>query len=112
MSNASSARASTAREQQTRSLSQTGRQTAVSSKLGGLVEFARSLDLVRTVSLLTLVLTVIFGFDHWVFRIVSRICLLTFVLYPPSLRRPQLWLALALAGTITTILTWERVDNH
>ena len=105
MSNAISARASTAREQ-------SGRQTAVSSKLGGLVEFARNLDLVQTVSLLTLVLTLIFGFDHWVFRIVSRVCLLTFVLYPRSLRRPQLWLALALAGTTTTILIWERVDNH
>jgi hypothetical protein len=83
-----------------------------SSRLRALVEFAHNLDLVQTVSLLTLVLAIIFGFDHWLFRIVSRSCLLMFVLYPRSLRRPEFWLALALAGTITTIREWERVDNH
>lgn len=92
--------------------SASGRSFAGSGKFGALVEFARNLDLLQTVSLLTLVLTIIFGFDHWLFRIVSGICFLIFVLHPRSLRRPQFWLALALAGTITTILTWERVDNH
>src|SRR5438034_10516471 len=110
MSRAGSMRASAATGQQHRSVSATGRPLANSSKFGSLVEFACNLDLLQTVSLLTLVLTVIFGFDHWMFRIVSRVCLLIFVLHPRSLRRPQFWLALALAGTITTILTWERVD--
>jgi hypothetical protein len=99
-------------KRQPRSVSTTGRSVAGSSRFGALAEFTRNLDLLQTVGLLTLVLIVIFGFDHWVFRIVSQVCLLIFVLYPRSLRRPQFWLALALAGTITTILTWERVDNH
>src|SRR5581483_5425175 len=63
-------------------------------------------------SLLTLVLAVIFGFDHWLFHVVSRSCFLIFVLRPASLRRPLFWFAIALAGTITIILTWEEVDNH
>src|SRR6266568_2691837 len=92
--------------------STSSRTFAGSSKFGALVEFARNLDLLQTVSLLTLVLTVVFGFEHWLFHIVARICFLTFVLHPRSIRRPQFWLALALTGTITIILTWERVDNH
>lgn len=74
--------------------------------------FVQSFDLVQIVSLLTLVLTIIFGFDHWLFRIVARSCFLLFVLHPRSLRWWQLWFMLALAGTISTILTWETVDNH
>jgi hypothetical protein len=57
-------------------------------------------------------LTIIFGFDHWLFQIVSRICFLTFILRPSSLRRPLFWFAIALAGTVTIVLTWEQVDNH
>src|SRR5438477_9524131 len=89
-----------------------GRPLADSSKFCALVEFARNLDLIQTVGLLTLVLTVIFGFDYWLFRIVSRICLLLFVLHPGVLRRPQLWFSLALAGTISLIVEWEKIDNH
>ena len=110
MSSAASAGASGVKRQP-RSVSADGR-SGPDSLFGTLAELIRNLDLLQTVGLLTLVLTVIFGFDHWVFRIVSRVCLLTFVLYPRSLRRPQFWLALALAGATTTILTWERVDNH
>lgn len=82
------------------------------SKFSALAEFARNQDLLQTVSLLALVLTIIFGFDYWLFRIVSRICLLVFVLYPRSLRRPQFWFSLALAGTISIIVEWEGIDNH
>jgi hypothetical protein len=90
--------------------SATGR--PASFKFRGLVDFARNLDLVQTVSLLTLVLTVIFGFDHWLFRIVSRICLLMFILRPRSIRRAEFWLALSIAGTIAIVVDWERIDNH
>ena len=70
------------------------------------------LDLIQTISVLTLVSAIIFQFDHWLFRIVSGICFLIFALRPSALRRPQFWFALALAGTITIILAWEQVDNH
>jgi hypothetical protein len=112
MRSGASARASAIRGRQSRSVSATGRPVPASSKFRAFVEFASNLDLLQTVSLLTLVLSVIFGFNYWIFGIVSRICLLMFVLHPPSIRRPQFWLALALAGTISTILEWERIDNH
>jgi hypothetical protein len=112
MSKADSSRASAATAKQQHAISASGRPFAASSKFGAFVEFARNLDLVQTISLLTLVLTVILGFDYWLFRAVAQICLLTFVLHPPSIRSPLLWLALALAGTITTIVGWERIDNH
>jgi len=98
----------------TRSAAITGRSSHAGSvtSIRAVVEFARNLDLIQTVSLLTLVLTVIFSFDHWLFHIISRTCFLIFILRPSSLRRPQFWFALALAGTITIILAWEQVDNH
>ena len=80
--------------------------------IGRFLEFTRGLDLVGTVNVLTLVLVVIFQLDHWLFHIVAGICFLVFVLYPAALRRPFFWFALAVAGTISIILTWESVDNH
>lgn len=112
MKSAASVRPSAISTRRPGSSGATGRTLSGASKLPALVEFARSLDLIQTVSLLTLVLSVIFGFDHWVFHIVSRTCLLLFVLNPALLRRPQFWLALAIAGTVSTIVDWERVDNH
>jgi hypothetical protein len=79
---------------------------------GPLVEFAHNLDFVQTIGLLTLFLAIIFPFDVWIYGVVLRICFLVFVLRPASLSRPLFWFAIALAGTITIILTWERVDNH
>jgi hypothetical protein len=112
MRSASSTRSPAIGARQSRGASRTGQSAVNSTGIGRLIEFTRNLDLVQTISVLTLVLAIIFGFDHWLFHIVSRICFLTFVLQPRSLRRPQFWFALALAGTITIILTWERVDNH
>ncbi|MEY2602027.1 MAG: hypothetical protein QOJ36_1346 [Verrucomicrobiota bacterium] len=77
-----------------------------------LVEFVQRLDLLQTIGVLTLVLSVIFGFEHWLFQTVARICLLVFVLQPRSICRPGFWLVLSVAGTIATIVDWERTDNH
>lgn len=77
-----------------------------------LVEFVQRLDLLQTIGVLTLVLSVIFGFEHWLFETVARICLLVFVLQPRSICRPGFWLILSVAGTVVTILDWERTDNH
>ena len=112
MKAASSTRSPAIGARQSRGTSTTGRSVASSTGIGRLIEFTRNLDLIQTISVLTLVSAIIFGFDHWLFRIVSGICFLIFALRPSSLRRPQFWLALALAGTITIILTWEQVDNH
>jgi hypothetical protein len=82
------------------------------SQFRALVEFTHGLDLLQAVSVLTLVLAVIFGFEHWLFETVARICFLIFALHPRSLRRAEFWLALSLAGTIIIVLDWEGADNH
>lgn len=109
---ASSTRSPAISARHSRGASRIGRSAASSFGTGPLSEFARNLDLIQTISVLTLVLAIIFGFDHWLFRVVSGTCFLMFALRPSSLRRPQFWFALALAGTVTIILTWEQVDNH
>ncbi|HXX41059.1 MAG TPA: hypothetical protein VEI58_02205 [Chthoniobacterales bacterium] len=109
---ASSRRSSAINPRQSRGASKTGRSAGSSFGVGHLIEFTRNLDLIQTISVLTLVLAIIFQLDHWLFRIVSGICFLMFALRPSSLRQPLFWFALALAGTITIILTWEQVDNH
>jgi len=81
-------------------------------RLRAFVEFVQRLDLVQTINVLTLVLSVIFGFEHWLFQTVARICLLVFVLQPRVLGKPAFWLVLSIAGTIATIVDWERIDNH
>lgn len=82
------------------------------SQLHALVGFAQGFDLLQAVSLLTLVLAVIFGFEHWLFQIVARLCLFVFVLQPRSIRRAEFWLALSVAGTVVIVLDWEGADNH
>jgi hypothetical protein len=112
MSLASSRRSAETDRRQSRAASLSGGPNRDASMMSRLVQFARDLDLIEAVGLLTLFLAVIFAFDHWLFRIVSRLCLLIFILRPSSLRHSLFWFVLALAGTITIILTWERVDNH
>ena len=112
MKASSSTRSPAVRPGQSRGASITGQPRAGSFGISRLIQFTRDLDLIQTISVLTLVSAIIFGFDHWLFRIVSGTCFLIFALRPSSLRRPQFWFALALAGTITIILTWEQVDNH
>jgi hypothetical protein len=80
--------------------------------LHALAEFVRKLDFLETIRLLTLFLAVVFGVAHWLFEIVARLSFLVFVLRPRLLRRPEFWLALAVAGTFGVILRWEVTDNH
>jgi hypothetical protein len=80
--------------------------------LHALAEFVGNLDFLETIRLLTLVLAVVFGVAHWLFEIVAQIGFLLFALRPRLLRRPEFWLALAVAGTFGIILHWEVTDNH
>src|SRR5438270_5275348 len=77
-----------------------------------LTDFVRNLDFLETIRLLTLVLAVLFGVEHWLFEIVARLSFFLFVLRPRILRRPEFWLAMAVTGTLGVILHWEVTDNH
>lgn len=80
--------------------------------LHALADFVGNLDFLETIRLLTLFLAIVFGVEHWLFEIVARLSFLVFVLRPRVLRRPEFWLALAVAGTFGVILHWEVTDNH
>ncbi|MEY2532069.1 MAG: hypothetical protein QOI96_2154 [Verrucomicrobiota bacterium] len=77
-----------------------------------LIEFVKGFELVQVVSLLTLFLAVIFGFEDWLFETTARICLLLFLLRPNAIRNPVFWLALSLSGTVVIIMDWQAADNH
>jgi hypothetical protein len=85
---------------------------SIASPLHALADFVGNLDFLETIRLLTLVLAVVFGVAHWLFEIAARLGFLLFVLRPRILRRPEFWLALAVAGTFGVILQWEVTDNH
>jgi hypothetical protein len=85
---------------------------SIASPLHALAEFVEKLDFLETIGLLTLFLAVVFGVEHWLFEIVARLSFLLFLLRPRLLRRPEFWLALAVAGTFGVILRWEVTDNH
>ena len=77
-----------------------------------LVGFVKQRELVDLVSVLSLFLAVIFGFQHWLFDTAVRICLLLFLLYPKTIRNWVFWLALSLSGTVVLIQDWHAADNH
>lgn len=82
------------------------------SRAEALVAFVKQLDLVETVSVLTLFLAVVFAFPHWLTQIVVRICLFLFLLSPKIIRSPLFWLALSLSSTAVIIQDWHASDNH
>ncbi len=72
----------------------------------------RALDTVHTVSLLSLFLAIIFGFQHWLFQMASWLCFFVFLLHPIVLRRALFWFAMAGAGSVVVFLDWQAADNH
>jgi hypothetical protein len=76
------------------------------------VSYVESISLVGTVSVLTLFLALVFGFDNAVFRIVVQISLLAVLLQPAVLRSPWLWAVIATTGTCALLDDWFVADNH
>jgi hypothetical protein len=87
-------------------------QLSVLSRVRALIEFVRRFELVQVVSALTLFLAVVFTFEHWLFEITVRICLLVFLLHPNAIRKPAFWLALSFSATVVIVLDWDAADNH
>lgn len=85
---------------------------SISSRLNAFQRFVGNIDLIHAVSVLSLFLAVIFGFDHWLFQSAAWICLLVFMLHPPAVGKAAVWLALAVAGTVAIVADWQAADNH
>ncbi len=76
------------------------------------VSYVESASLVNVVSVLTLFLALIFGFDNAVFKIVVQISLLAVLFQPAALRSPWLWATIASTGTCALLDDWSVADNH
>ncbi|MFP4539256.1 MAG: hypothetical protein ACLFPA_13260 [Dichotomicrobium sp.] len=74
--------------------------------------FVRSLDLLGLTSALTLALVVIFGFEHWMTKIVTPVMLVGALVVPSVVRNHVFWLILALASTYALATDWFTADNH
>lgn len=80
-----------------------------------LLQLADKLETIRlgeTVPYLTLFLAVIFSFGWWPYTLVSRLALLTVLLFPAAARSAVLWGALAVTATATVVHEWDLADNH
>ena len=82
------------------------------SRTQTLVEFLKQFELVDVVSVLSLFLAAVFGFQHWLFEIAARICLFVFLLRPKAIRSPLFWLPLSLSAAVVIVLDWHAADNH
>jgi hypothetical protein len=71
-----------------------------------------SIRLGDTVPYLTLFLAAVFPFDWWPFSLVSKVALLTVLLFPAAARSPILWGVLATTATATIVHEWDLADNH
>lgn len=61
---------------------------------------------------LTLALCTFFGFTEALFVIASQLALIAVLVRPDFLVRLELWLVLAIAGTLVLISDWSVFDNH
>lgn len=84
----------------------------VRSKKNVLQSYVRDLELVSLTSALTLFLVIIFGFDHWIPKIVTNLLFISVLIFPAVIRNHIFWLLLALASSIALIADWYIADNH
>ena len=84
----------------------------VSSHLKRAVSYVESASLVHVVSVLTLFLVLIFGFENAGFKIVVQVSLLAVLIWPALLHSPWLWGVIATTGTCALLEDWSVADNH
>jgi hypothetical protein len=77
-----------------------------------LAESLEKLRLNNTVPYLTLFLAVMFPFAWWPFSVVSKVALLTVLLFPSAARSSTLWAVLAATATLAIVREWDLADNH
>lgn len=90
-------------------VAQVNRPSSLSVQLADKLEVLRLGD---AVSYLTLFLAVIFPFTWWPFSLVSKVALLTVLLFPSAARSSALWGILAATATVTVVREWDLADNH
>jgi len=75
-------------------------------------EYAKNVDVVTLTSALTLALVVLFGFEHWLPKILANFALVSVLLFPSIIYKNYFWLILALSSTFALTQQWFTADNH
>ncbi len=65
-----------------------------------------------SVTYVTLVLAVVFGFPSWYYQFSAQLALLIVLLVPSTAKRPALWGFLAIVASIGVVLERDLADNH
>jgi hypothetical protein len=81
-------------------------------RVGEIQSYLRDLDLLGLASALTLFLVIVFGFEHWVTKIVANAMFVAALVFPALLRHHLFWLILALSSSIALAADWYVSDNH
>jgi len=90
-------------------VAQVSRPFSLAAYVADRLEMLRSGD---TVPYLTLFLAVVFPFTWWPYSLVSKVALLTVLLFPSAVRTSVLWGVMAATATVTVAREWDLADNH
>jgi hypothetical protein len=78
----------------------------------GFTDWMKARSTMTVAAALTLALCTFFGFTEALFVIASQLALIAVLVRPDFLVRLELWLVLAIAGTLVLISDWSVFDNH
>lgn len=81
-------------------------------RVGEIQSYLRDLNLLGLASALTLFLVIVFGFEHWITKIVANALFVAALVFPALLRHHLFWLILALSSSIALAADWYVSDNH
>ena len=81
-------------------------------RVGEIQSYLRDLNLLGLASALSLFLVIVFGFEHWITKIVANALFVAALVFPALLRHHLFWLILALSSSIALAADWYVSDNH
>jgi hypothetical protein len=81
-------------------------------RVGEIQSYLRDLNLLGLASALTLFLVIVFGFEHWITKIIANALFVAALVFPALLRHHLFWLILALSSSIALAADWYVSDNH
>lgn len=72
----------------------------------------QKIHLLQLTSALTIFLVIIFGFEHWLSKVIVNILFVFALIVPAAIRNAKFWLILAVSSTISLVIDWHVADNH
>jgi hypothetical protein len=81
-------------------------------RVGEIQSYLKDLNLLGLASALTLFLVIVFGFEHWITKIIANALFVAALVFPALPRHHLFWLILALSSSIALAADWYVSDNH